>query len=153
MDETVITISFDVGGVLDEAAHIFLPILENVVMLKHRVIVVTAIGHGDPDRWGYSEEARYGTSFARLVGRGYVHGKHFHSLFVTPDAGGGGTRTGGYKDYVLRREGAAFHVDDNEGVIAGIKCCPVVRYHPSREIGEFKTTFWSLVPGFKGGIS
>lgn len=121
------TISFDIGGVLDEASETFLPILQKLALFKHRVIVVTAIGYGKPEKWGFSESARHATSAARLFKKGYVQGEHWHELFVVPDPDSG-LLTGKYKNFVLQNEQAILHVDDNRKVMDGITACRMVQY-------------------------
>lgn len=119
-------ISFDVGGVLDSAATpMFLKLTESLVNAGHRIIVVTAIGHGLPEKWGFSESARFGTSYARLLLKGYSQGTHFHDLYVTPDVEGHPKTTGRYKNFVLGEQGAIIHVDDNPKVAEGITYCKV----------------------------
>jgi hypothetical protein len=117
------TFSFDIGGVLDRNVEIFLRLTSSLVSLGHRVIAVTAIGHGLPEKWGFTEEARYATSYARLLRLGYVQTKHFHEVFVTPDVDGHPTTTGRYKNFILDKESALIHIDDNPEVLKGITCC------------------------------
>ena len=118
------TFSFDIGGVLDSKnTDDFLRLTHHLVTLGHRVIAVTAIGHGLPEKWGFTEEARYATSYARLVKLGYIQTKHFNEVFVTPDVDGHPTTTGRYKNFILDKECAFIHVDDNPNVLKGITCC------------------------------
>ena len=146
------TFSFDVGGVLESnATMMFLSITKFLRQQGHRVIVVTAIGHGDPKRWGYSEQARYGTSFSRILNIGYKQGIHFDELFVTPDPSHTSKATGRYKDFVLRREHAFLHVDDNPHVLAQIKGCRPVTFGPSDGPLQMKAKFKLAVgPGCSG---
>jgi hypothetical protein len=132
-------ISFDVGGVLDEGADVLRPLVESLVLAGHKVIVVTAIGHGKPEKWGFSEDERYQSSEARLIRRGYNRGSHWHNLFVTPDPDSGPI-TGRYKDYVLKQQKASLHVDDNERVMSTITC-KQIRFHTKMNPIEFLSAF------------
>lgn len=135
------TVSFDIGGVLDEQAETFLPICEKLCKQGHRVIAVTAIGYGKPEKWGFTEQARYATSAARLFKKDYVQGKHWHELFVVPDPDSG-PLTGKYKDYVLQNEGAILHVDDNPRVISAIEACKPLLYAGTLSRETFEQLFW-----------
>src|SRR4051812_21533529 len=114
------TFSFDIGGVLDSPqTEGFLRLTSTLVLAGHRVIATTAIGHGLPEKWGFTEEARYATSYSRLLKLGFAQTKHFHEVFVTSDVEGHPTTTGKYKNFVLAREHAVVHVDDNPNVLKG----------------------------------
>lgn len=130
-------VSFDIGGVISHDPDFFRPIMAELAQGGSRVIVVTAIGYGEPGRWGFTEQARYATSAERLIRRGLKNGSHWHDLFVTPDWPNPNV-AGKYKDYVLREQGAGLHIDDNPDVIAQIKACQCMRYHPGADREPFK---------------
>lgn len=115
------TISFDIGGVITQRPAEIGSLMAQLRKQGHRVIVVTAIGHGSIIPEG--EPARQGFSHGRLYQLGVNLGKHYDDCFTTGDHGHeglAGVATGHLKAQVLAREKADVHVDDRIQVLKGI---------------------------------
>lgn len=117
------TFSFDVGGVVEHRPKEF-GILMADLAKRHRIIIVSAIGHGNPERWGDNEIDRLWKTVARLNKVGLMCGVHWHAAYTTADPDSG-HKTGKYKNAVIKREQACLHVDDLKPVLEKVSCLPV----------------------------
>lgn len=120
-----LTYSWDIGGVITANVDQFIATSDLLRKQGHRVIIVSAIGHGSIIPAG--EAARHGFSIGRLYQLGVNLGVHYDACFTTPDPPDDSI-TGQHKDDILRRERAVVHVDDNPKVCGAITHCPYVLY-------------------------
>lgn len=113
------TISFDIGGVITANPSGFQELMLSLRTEGHRVIVVTAIGHGEIIPAG--EPARQGFSHGRLYELGINLTRHYDACFTTGDYGSTSPETGHLKAQYLIKNAADVHVDDRPQILLGIK--------------------------------
>jgi hypothetical protein len=140
------TISFDIGGVITANPVGFRDLMASLRTEGHRVIVVTAIGHGSIIPAG--EPARQGFSHGRLYQLGVNLTRHYDACFTTGDHGSTAVSTGYLKAAYLKENATDIHVDDNPHVLQGIRQkLPRIRLlrYESQPIGQVRAEILGLL--------